>query len=107
MSWTQADAERAQKRTAAASAGTNGRPATTVSAGPKEGPTDAQIAKRKDAQQRREEAALSQLNEQAVVHYLVGTGESTLGTTKVIHLQPDQAERLHQFLEEELGAQRY
>lgn len=70
----------------------------------KEGPTEAQIQQRKDAAQRRQEAELSRLNQQEAPRYQVGTGESTLDTVKLFHLQPADTERLLHFATTELGA---
>lgn len=73
---------------------------------PREGPTEAQIQKRKDAARRREEAELSRLNQQSTARFQLGAGESTLGTVKVFHLTPIQQSELVEFLQINLKATR-
>ena len=65
---------------------------------------EAQSEKRKDYNQRRAEAELSRLNQQEVPRYQTGKGESTLGTVRFFHLQPDQAEQLIAYATTTLGA---
>lgn len=74
---------------------------------PRERNTDeleAQSEKRKDYNQRRAEAELSRLNQQEVPRYQTGKGESTLGTVRFFHLQPDQQEQLIAYATTTLGA---
>ncbi len=65
---------------------------------------EAQVEKRKDYAQRRMEAELSKLNAAEVPRYQVGKGESTLGTVRFFHLQPDQTEQLLAFAAEHFKA---
>lgn len=91
------------------------KPAASTSAGstpkepskPRERNTDeleAQSQRRKDNAQRRAEAELSRLNQQEAPRYQTGKGESTLGTVRFFHLQPDQQEQLIAYATTTLGA---
>lgn len=55
----------------------------------------------------KEAAAVAELARTWPPSYHASAGASTLGTTRVYHLQPEQQQRLHVFLEAELNAVRH